>query len=156
MGVVYCPIIAQQYCTRMCNAGWRGGWKDGWFVHNSLDVDEYLVKANLPSLPHRRTIDSSRTEPHGAMAFTRYCHHQYCMASIAIQDGQGGIRYCAKVWAMEGGVGDYSNWFLYKGLEQNEYLVKAKWRLPWERKSLAVQGRGFTRFGRIDLTSQTS
>jgi len=29
------------------NAGGRGELKDGWFVHNSLDVKEYLVKAKL-------------------------------------------------------------------------------------------------------------
>jgi len=27
--------------------GGRGGWKDGCYVHNSLEVNEYLVKANL-------------------------------------------------------------------------------------------------------------
>jgi len=38
-------------------------------------------------------------------AFTRYCHHQYHMAYIAIKGGQGDIIYCAIVWAMRGGEG---------------------------------------------------
>jgi len=36
------------------------------------------------------------------LTFTRYCHSQYCKASIAIQDGRGGTLYCAIVWAMKG------------------------------------------------------
>jgi len=44
-GVVYCPIIVPSYCTREGDAGGRGGCKDGGFVHSSLEVNEYLVKA---------------------------------------------------------------------------------------------------------------
>jgi len=39
------------------------------------------------------------------LAFTRYCHSQYCMACIAIQDGRGGTLHCAIAWAMKGRVG---------------------------------------------------
>jgi len=45
-GIVYCPIIVQSYCSRVGNAGRRREWKDGWFVLYSLEVNEYLVKAN--------------------------------------------------------------------------------------------------------------
>jgi len=39
------------------------------------------------------------------LAFTRYCHYQYCIACIAIQDGRGETPYCAMVWAMKRGGG---------------------------------------------------
>jgi len=44
-GIVYCPMIVQSYCIGVGNAGGRGEWKHGRFMHNNLDVNEYLVKA---------------------------------------------------------------------------------------------------------------
>jgi len=52
--VVYCPIVVQWYCTRVGTAGRRGRWKDARFVHKSLEVKQYLVKANRSS-PQRQT-----------------------------------------------------------------------------------------------------
>ena len=46
-GVVYCAIVVQEYCNSVGSAGGRGEHKDDWFVHKSLEVKEYLVKANL-------------------------------------------------------------------------------------------------------------
>ena len=40
----------QQYYTRVGHAGGRWEWNDGWLVHNSPEVNEYLVKAK--PLPH--------------------------------------------------------------------------------------------------------
>jgi len=39
------------------------------------------------------------------LAFTRYCHYQYCMACIAIKDGRGDTLYCAIAWAVRGARG---------------------------------------------------
>jgi len=39
------------------------------------------------------------------LAFTRYCHYQYRMPCIAIQDGQEETHSWAIVWAMQGGWG---------------------------------------------------
>jgi len=36
------------------------------------------------------------------LAFTRYCHRQYCAVYIAITGGRGETLYCAIVWAMTG------------------------------------------------------
>jgi len=47
-GVAY---IAQKSCNTIAivvgNAGGRGEYRDDLFVHKSLDVNEYLVKANV-------------------------------------------------------------------------------------------------------------
>jgi len=43
--------------------------------------------------------------PCGVLAFTRYCHCPFCMASIAIQDGRGGKLDCAIVLGIKGGNG---------------------------------------------------
>jgi len=40
-GALYCP------CNSVVNAGGRGVHKDVRFVHKSLEVNEYLAKANL-------------------------------------------------------------------------------------------------------------
>jgi len=63
-GVVYCAIIVQSYCTRVGNAGGRGEWKDGRFVHSSLEVNEYIVKA-------KPLHDISITNIVGCMAYKR-------------------------------------------------------------------------------------
>jgi len=39
------------------------------------------------------------------LAFTRYCHDQYCVVYIAITRDQGGTLYCAIVWTLGGGKG---------------------------------------------------
>jgi len=36
------------------------------------------------------------------LAFTRYCHSQYCKIYIAIQGGRGETIYCATEWTIEG------------------------------------------------------
>jgi len=36
-----------QYCNSVADADGRVGAKDARFVHNSLDVNEYLVKAKV-------------------------------------------------------------------------------------------------------------
>jgi len=55
-GVVYCPIVAQWYCTRVGNADDREEWKDGWFVQKSLEVNEYLAKAKPCSHSRMRLL----------------------------------------------------------------------------------------------------
>jgi len=85
--VVYCPIVVQLYCSRVGNAGGRGG-KDGWFVHNNLDVNEYLVKAKLPprvnpssshclrshppSSPYVGNLRSEETNPESRFSFAHF------------------------------------------------------------------------------------
>jgi len=104
------------------------------YIYTYIYLHRYtFTRAISPTSP----FASSRAPCHGS-AFTRYCHYQYCMAGIATQDGRGEKLYCAVVWAMKGGGGGVPNnrgvckksyWFLYNGLEQNKYLVKAKSRL---------------------------
>jgi len=63
-GVEYCAILLHSYCNRVSNAGGGAQYKDKCFVHNSLDVKEYLVKAN-PSVPARlRLLRSARLGLH--------------------------------------------------------------------------------------------
>jgi len=50
----------------------------------------------------------SRECLHGSvngLAFTGYCHCQYCVVYITITGGRGETLYCAIVWAMTGGSG---------------------------------------------------
>jgi len=44
-GVIYCGIFVQLDCTIVRNASGGRQYQDDWFVHNSLKVNEYFVKA---------------------------------------------------------------------------------------------------------------
>jgi len=39
------------------------------------------------------------------LAFTRYCHYQYCIVYIAMNEGRGKTIYCGMVWAIQEGGG---------------------------------------------------
>jgi len=79
-GVLYCSIDVKQYCNSVADAVGRVGPKDVRFVHNSLDVNEYLVKANLVlSLYRVRVVSGS------GFGLTRYIHtYVYIHISISI------------------------------------------------------------------------
>jgi len=57
-GVVYCAIYVQKYCSTAGNAGGRGQSTEDRFVHESLEVEQYLVKAN-PSSGRRSAPDEA-------------------------------------------------------------------------------------------------
>jgi len=97
-----------------------------------------------------RSPGTSWTMIHG-LAFTQYCHYQYCTAGIAIQDGRGKHYIAQSCGRWRGGVGcpnkggvyEQKYWFLFKGLEANEDLVRATpppcWGLRAEKLVSAVQ-----------------
>jgi len=58
-------------------------------MHTNLDVNEHLVKANPWPFAHLRLSVS--------LAFTRYCHPQYCMVYGIQQGGRWEGVYCAMV-----------------------------------------------------------
>jgi len=74
---------------------------DDSLVQESLGVKPYRVKANLAGT-HK---DIPGAGARRGLAFTRHCHHRYCMVYIAIKGGRGETIHCAKMCAMKGGGG---------------------------------------------------
>jgi len=75
-------------------------------VHKSIEVKQCRVKAKRP--PECVSIHTrAAARPFFALtlAFTRYCHYQYCRVFIAIK-GSGKTIYCVLVWAMKVGWGE--------------------------------------------------
>jgi len=70
---------------------------------------------------------------HCSLAFTRYCHYQYCIVYSKHKGGRGAVVQCTiDVQAYCNGVGNKwggqctDDGLVHNSFEVNEYLVKAK------------------------------